>query len=281
MPEDLSTTEEFIDWTASQKSDNEDVAYLAKNTYDRPEAFLDFDELNKIRKPIKKINYENSGDEEIERGKTDLSFSYTKLDSNFGQQMFQLEVASEKLEDWRVLSSYSLCEENSVLDIPSLLPEGWSVLFKPDCKIDKDSANFVSKTIFLTGDPAAPATLLALLHEIGHTQILFGTKDAISEKYGEQNWASEGDAGKLKDLANHLRNERDSWAFALAKLKPFIGKSEENNSFINISQVKNFIHNHCLRSYTQEAREEIENGLKDFFETKEIEIEPEPDNLPY
>lgn len=59
-------------------------------------------------------------------------------------------------------------------------------------------------------------------------------------------------AGLLESV---LRRERNAWAYALKKIKPFLGKK------ISREDVQKYIHEYALASYSRGVRKKIEEGL--------------------
>lgn len=115
--------------------------------------------------------------------------------------------------------------------------------------------------IFLSGDPLAPATILMLLHEIGHQAIYESLSELekarqikIREEFNKYQECSAGSNQVFLDeeaAEATLRNERMAWTFGLHELKPFIRGPKP---ILDVGYVKKFIHELCLQTYSDIIR---------------------------
>ncbi len=105
------------------------------------------------------------------------------------------------------------------------------------------------------GNPALPNTILTITHELGHLNDSWQEKnresirEALREMdafYPDAFWPGVG----FKQAEVILRAERNSWAFVLSVLKPFINKSD---SVFPKNAVLDEIH-YALRAYSKELK---------------------------
>ena len=106
-------------------------------------------------------------------------------------------------------------ENDSKLDLLSDLPQDYIVFFIDTTKHGSSGiASAQDKFIQINGDLTKISTQLALLHEIGHRGHTFNDR-IMKKQYLDENLSKE-------EMAVVLREERDAWAYALHKLKPFL-----------------------------------------------------------
>lgn len=113
---------------------------------------------------------------------------------------------------------------------------------------------------------SSPRDVLVLFHELGHNNVWQSSEK--QEKYKVQNLVSKLKSGELdyRTAGLVLKSERDAWAFALKKLRPFLSVQGSEDGMTSVTEARHFIHDLMLSSYTQE----LERGLYEQ-EKKEIE----------
>jgi len=103
--------------------------------------------------------------------------------------------------------------------------------------------------IIFNGDPVYPTALLGLMHEIGH----FKAWEKMDRLQKVEYLHHINDFRQNVDsMTVMLNKERTAWAYALAKLRPFLAESEEDFSegFVATRQFAlDYIHQVCLRTY--------------------------------
>ncbi|MBI4097973.1 MAG: hypothetical protein HY426_02945 [Candidatus Levybacteria bacterium] len=144
-------------------------------------------------------------------------------------------------KDSRYLNKYSISSVtgNSV-SLEELLPEGWSVVFVPTGQKEAITHHGL-KAIIVTGmQPTSPEFALSLLHEVSHAreddpQLL--DRESIRSRINS-----------LKDIngsegAQIIRSERNAWAFAIKKIKPFIDFRPDSQSAFSWVNVRREVRN--------------------------------------
>jgi len=211
---------------------------------------------------------------EIEKEGMRLSFEYKILPSHLliknTVKLHELYENDQKIikatgfepERFKELKSFSLKNKSSKADVFEILPEKYQIYFCPDEKNDRvESSVFVEqKLVLITGDLSKPLTILSLFHEIGHLvdDKIMGDKDK-EERHKEsrirynkagQPIKSPDDTGVYKptenDLVTILNSERNAWAFAIKKLKPFLKNLNIDNQDLRV-----YIHDYALKSYSK------------------------------
>jgi hypothetical protein len=103
-------------------------------------------------------------------------------------------------------------------DIREITGEGTAIIFSTD-----DSETFedfrLDEIICFSGDPTKIVSIAMLLHEIGH-----GVVESPSIK--SRRLENAGVVLTSENVAELLENERDSWAFAINKMRPFLDSEQ-------------------------------------------------------
>lgn len=190
------------------------------------------------------INLSEAGKAELIHPPYFLDFSYVSPSQEIstwdGQQIPKEEV--------RELQAMMLAKDKieQKLDFISLLPPGYKIYFTKgkEEKTWSSYADVENRIIVLNREPITPEALITLLHEIGHGQ---------TWKKGGHHFANEKErlrSGDVTDLAHQLLEERNSWAFAFKKLKPFLDNSSGRaGETILKSDVLIRIKGYALQSY--------------------------------
>ena len=166
-----------------------------------------------------------------------------------------------QLTQWRVLTDFRITDKsgNVVFDIKKELP-GYIIFFHIiDEGQKQSSANPEAKYIIIRGDISTPATILGLLHEIGHCKEYEESDEFEKRTFDRYHKALRiGGSLSAETLAKVLKRERDAWAYALRKIRPILGKT------ITKDDVLTYIHGYALLSYSETIRRKIEEGLSEF-----------------
>ncbi|OQB05698.1 MAG: hypothetical protein BWY19_00831 [bacterium ADurb.Bin212] len=142
------------------------------------------------------------------------------------------------------LEKLKIQKDENILDIGGLAESvGASIVFNPDIECEVDSIE-PSGRILSSGDIANLSTVVKILHELGHLERSGEESVGARRRYLKRESITESEAEYI------LRSERDAWAFALTKIKPFLGKDQRG-------AVLNFIHRHSLSYYSDNIRKQI------------------------
>jgi hypothetical protein len=217
--------------------------------------------IARLDKPLASIEYRPEGENDIEANDLSLRFSYRQpTTQDHLEKVLDLGVLTESNE-WRLLDSLKLLDkgENVIFDLMEDLPE-FKILFRPDTNGPAQSAaNPEKKYLIIRGDISQPRAIIALLHEVGHCKDYEKLDDHDKETFesGHKALHMEGQVSR-ESLEKVLRRERNAWAYALKNIKPILGRD------ISKADVKQYIHNYALGSYSEGMRKKIEEGLVDF-----------------
>ena len=173
---------------------------------------------------------------------------------------------NELAKQWRTLKSYKFRSGEDKLDTTEILPDGWKVIFRPSSGyLGGAGTDDETKTILVDQDITKPVAILQLSHEAGHAQIMESMTDEERnfvldtrkefKEAGREQQEIEGDK-----IDRVIKDERDAWAFALRTIKPLI-----KSGILSLNDVRNFIHDIALKSYSNDVRSLIE---KDLIKTK-------------
>ena len=226
--------------------------------------------LKKLETPLKKVQYKKEGTMKIITEEFRLEFSYRQVSPESDlNNMIKMDYESfynaimieSKLTEWRVLTDFRITDKsgNVVFDIKQELP-GYIIFFHIiDEEQKQSSANPEAKYIIIRGDISTPATILGLLHEIGHCKEYEESDEFEKRTFDRYHKALRiGGSLSAETLAKVLKRERDAWAYALRKIRPILGRT------ITKDDVLTYIHGYALLSYSEAIRRKIEEGLSEF-----------------
>lgn len=167
-------------------------------------------------------------------------------------------------ENWQELTTLTLsatADQEKNIDIAAMAPD-YRIFFKPEGDSSDAQADAINRQIIINGPLNSPNSLLALLHEIGHTQDM-KARGMDHEEYTAGRSAF-NELPSAEDMAHIMTTERNAWAFALKQVRPFLN---ENDPRFNRQTVLNVIHNYYLNSYSEKARKVLEGQL-----TKDLDL---------
>gem|GEM_PF-6873038 len=150
---------------------------------------------------------------------------------------------------------------SSTLDVRSLLPDQYQVVWVPGGSIDRSAHDLGNELLIINGDITSPEGLLVALHEIGHYVDLKDDllrKTALPEIQGnmmalkpEELEGVDPEFAKAfmdkfkpvteNDLKTFIESERNAWAFALKTI------SKVTNSRDLIQACREYTHEQPLR----------------------------------
>lgn len=274
LPEELA---QYENWTSSNRAGGQ---YLKRHLEPKGS------EPSAVSKDEDPFTYVSEGSAELFRGGVKISLSYLPMNRDTVTDQVISAVIGDppddsplsgkpldnyhaEMEQWKVLTDFQLSlDSNGVaktLKFAEILPDGYTVVFNPSLPSTFGEIRRRSKTILLTGDLTQQEAILSLLHECGHgvdlerfdgTDFDQSTRDSYS-KLRLYNQAP-GLLGVVepKNGAMILRAERSAWAFALAKIKPFLAK-EETADWLTRQKLREVVHKEFLQSYSKKIRENV------------------------
>lgn len=195
-----------------------------------------------IYNPLGEVEYDRSGNVTLEHGGLSLNFSYQKLTN---RSLIEL---LKTLDDgpsnrYRKLTDFSLKDsEGHSLILTDLVPTDWNFVFYPDSSEIWGETHHKHKTVIINGNLNLPATILTALHEGGHVNERVGkTDETIANELERYNAIEKLDKSSpaLEDIALHLQKERDAWAYADRKIRPFCRGS---NTILTNDSVSAYVH---------------------------------------
>lgn len=198
-----------------------------------------------FQKPIGEIQYSESGGATVERDGLTLHLNYRGLDNIIDKPQIE---AKERLtaynKGYRKLTGFSLADNSgNELHLSDLVPDEWSLIFNPESPRYELAglANIRNKTILINGDLSIPEAILTAIHERGHIEKLSGKDPDELKEAMEKYFACESltNVPSTEDLAYHLREERDAWAYAANVIRPF---TRGSNQIFTPDVVDNHIH---------------------------------------
>lgn len=123
-------------------------------------------------------------------------------------------------------------------EIPNL-----KITFNPRKKIDVFNSGEKGR-IMASGDITKVGTIIGILHEIGHLVNPKGDDIAARRRYAKRENVTQRESSGI------LESERNAWAFALEKIKPFL---DQNSRDCVISSM----HSMFLQTYSDNLRKQI------------------------
>lgn len=194
------------------------------------------------------VSWQEAGNGSVEGLGLRLSFGYQKSDLG---------------EDWRKLISLNLETVQQKFkhssDLLSDIQPSTSVSFKIRNFSEKGIVSTDGQEIRLSENIITPKGLIILLHEAGHNVYEKHKEGADNNQESASSFEllfASKSSNKQK-LAEFLRTERSADAYALNKLRPFIG-----DWGLPKSAVLTFIHNKNLQRYSSYLRGATEGAVK-------------------
>lgn len=206
--------------------------------------------------PFGVVEYGKSGIERVENFPFILEFSYDSLPDDSEPITASSDGLKVDARNFKYLKSFKLrrVDKDIDLNLSEIVPGDYSVYISPDRTDDSWNSvcDFNNKRIIVGGDITKPEYILHLLHEAGHAQISEST-NRDQDFQSEKNWRKVADQSAI---AKKLLEERDSHAFALKKIKPFVDKEQTGNFSILKGDCLTLMHKWALESYATAAKEQ-------------------------
>lgn len=207
---------------------------------------------------------------------------------------YEIFLGDHKLENKnraRILTHFELEAKGNKLDITSLLPPNYRIIYKPSANIDQSGCIRKDKTILLGGDLTSLETVLTALHEVGHAveweSLTSQDQNKIEIDYSKyvesltRQALAELDLAKMhrpgdRSIETVLRLERNAWSFALRKIAPLIGNDVKDTLF-NPDQtetpilrllIQQYVHRSVLKRNTDAMRSMINKRTATMLEGK-------------
>lgn len=169
----------------------------------------------------------------VELVPNDIHFEDTEL---FGYHFD--DIPEEHFSFFKRIQSLKFRTNNTEIDLFSLLPPGYKILYYPSATdaLDHDGAMSPErKVIGVVGDIRTPLTIIILLHEMGHA-----VDEARLEKFGVDTLVT---SHEYKDHAEKLRMETAASAFAVSVMRRYM------KDVLRRSDIVSFLKNYALRSH--------------------------------
>ncbi len=200
--------------------------------------------------PLAVVEYKDAGTVEIKTPDLEVTYTY--------------ESRNEYDELRKVLKSFTLTNPHtgSKLSLEDILSSDYRIIFIPRAsEIGETTSMYdgLTKEFKITDDLAKVKGILKLLHEIGHEvseqKLSDDDKLEIGEILGTFHSKNENEIDS-KQLEMILKDERDAWAFALGKIKPFL-----NDSNLRKENVLKYIHGEmALGAYSAKIKKQLKKN---------------------
>ncbi|MBP6856403.1 MAG: hypothetical protein KBC42_01215 [Candidatus Pacebacteria bacterium] len=219
--------------------------------------YIRFDKDKYLKPLFEYDSYMESGSIKGKIGQSEIDLDYTQDDRKISNPNI------------RKLERFILKNDKTKLDVLGLLSSDYSTYITTN--IDKEDTSFGSvnrpreRKIYVNTPLLSVDGIMSLLHEIGHNNR--DKQQSISEQNKDENsllrFKVSGIVEKIlagmslrgpniKDASRVLRDERDSWSFALQKIRPFM-----KDLNINIEDMENIIHHDALYSYSWLIKDDV------------------------
>ena len=210
--------------------------------------------LRNLSEPIGRVEYSSDDEVNIKSDSFNLGYKYYQISDIDLDTLSDLNIQTEDIKGIKNLH-FGKANNSASINFNEIIPEGYRVYMVSGHKSQwSDFVSIKDKIIVLNGDIRIPETILALLHEIGHIH--------ADPKKQEDSFAPEPNQDRrtinADDLARKLLNERDAWAYALKKIKPFFYKGEDQDKAIRKEDVIAYAKDKCLQSYNKWASKLID-----------------------
>ena len=226
-------------------------------------------------KELFEFTWNKNGVFEFEKGNTKFYFEYStpKFSELFKlslkQGILTIDGINILQKAFKQIDKIDIKNEAAHFNLSETLLEGYKVFFNPNSYAIGDSrVDLNEKIIFLKANPLTTHGLLALMHEVGHQQVIQFYETKPEPFHTDFNNYQKIVSDRRKMLGNKvlkgnnynrenageiiLKDERDAWSFALKNLRGFA-----NDLDIDIKETENLIHGSCLQSYSEAIRDMI------------------------
>jgi len=200
----------------------------------------------------------DNGELNFEKKGLHFNFKYRTFEDTDPYVQWKIAQGIEKPGYWKILENLTIKDSTQKLELEEYL-KLYNVRFSEEA--DEHHFNPADRKIIEMGNILTPRSILELLHEIGHFVYRDSLKESNPQKFKELKKAS---LFFINDIDNNLRfsidkkqleqlcglkleEERNAWAFALKKLKPFIKK----DGLFTKEDILNYIHNVALQTYSR------------------------------
>lgn len=213
-------------------SDSESKDYLDRHLEPNPSqpTSSELEEaMKKFCSPIEEVDFTGEGEVVLKQGDVSLSFSWTpSYLYNFNEDKSRIIDYYGSIDGLAILNNFTLTNNktNAIVTQADILPPDVTIVFDPYHNEPWSSAYFgTAKLVLLSESPNIPATVASLFHEAGHADDFKKRPEIIpsSERFESIVWKEGTEKLTKQEAKEFLRYERNAWAFALKKLKPFIG----------------------------------------------------------
>lgn len=190
------------------------------------------DALKKFWSPIEEVDFAGGREVVLEQGDISLSLFWTPYYfSNLSEdksKIIKYYGSIDGTDTLVILDNFTLRNNktHAVVTQADILPSDVTIVFDPYHERPWSSIYFSeAKLILLSEPPDVPVAVVSLFHEAGHADDFKKRPEMISsiERIGNIMRNERGEKVTKQEAEEFLRSERNAWAFALRKLKPFIG----------------------------------------------------------
>ncbi len=219
----------------------------------------DADLFEKYPELLKPIGRETSMDV-FENDKLKVSFDSRNISLNsfpveeFSELQYFLMRTKINLEEYEQLTSFVMENEKNTFKLQEEEKQP-VILFKKHSELQTGGASYQPyNLVLLEHKPSTPDGILTLLHEIGHIndEKLAGNLQRVKDLRFENVMIGGYDEDIEKEKnALVLERERIAWAYALNKIRPYIGGFELGEGVL-----EEYIHGNALGSYCKVMPEE-------------------------
>jgi|GEM_PF-4197396 len=214
-----------------------------------------------LSKPIGEVKWAESGIIKVENIPFVMEFSYVPISEEIAKSIWQDPRRKNiNLDTLREITTWTLTREDNgaTLSLSDILPEGYRVFFST---VAQDGSSYVvmdesGGTVVLNAEITKPEMIIHLLHEAGH----------VHEKTDEMRFSPTNNpdvSSKVYkgDLAVKLLSERNAWAYALRRLKPFVDQEPTSGFSIQKNDVLTLANNWALKSYQDSIKDETSSRV--------------------
>lgn len=265
---------QFADWKASEGNKDDKTPeneYLDSHLESGP-GWAGEGAKRLLTIPFREVRYRPEGKLMVKRGPFRLKIDYQKPDITEIPPEATMQIITDENESWKILNNLVFWRKDRhapSLELTDIIPEGYKVLFKSPTgqqvgEPEQDTRCFVDvehKMYHIKGDLATPAALLNLLHEVGHSYDYEQQASSIKPSEFDDAHGVLKEGGFLlteEAMATVLRRERNAWAYALKKIRPFLDRDASSSEYsITTSEVRDYIMDYCLRTYGEGIREKL------------------------
>lgn len=218
--------------------------------------------LEKFCSPIKEIDFHGERDAVMQQGDISISFSWTPAHlADLSEDRRGIIYHYGSIYGLMVLDNFTVTNNrtNAIVTRSDILPTNMTVAFAPHYYGKPWTSFYLGEGIVILSEPLnIPATIASLFHEAGHNHDFKVRPEIIpvAEKIESIVW-EQGEQGLTRqELEEFLHYERNAWAFALKRLKPFIG---DNGPFPE-KPLFYVAHNYSLHTKSEAIRENLQKS---------------------